>query len=48
MSETVFEIEIIESLCDQEFSVYSDGPTLELFDLSIYVTTLNHCVLVFS
>jgi hypothetical protein len=41
MSETVLEIEIIESLFDQEFSVDSDGPTLELFDLSVYVTTLS-------
>jgi hypothetical protein len=39
MSETVLEIEIIESLFDQEFSVDSDGPTLELFDLNFALIT---------
>jgi hypothetical protein len=37
----VFEIEILEPLGDQDFSVTSDGQIIELFDLSLYVSTLN-------
>jgi hypothetical protein len=37
----VFEIEILEPLRDQDSSVTSDDQIIELFDLSLYVSTLN-------